>query len=68
VARRLAEGNARGGLPPERVAEAVYRALTEPRPKARYLVAHPARVRETRLLWLLPAPLRDQLVARFLGA
>jgi NAD(P)-dependent dehydrogenase (short-subunit alcohol dehydrogenase family) len=68
VARRLAEGNARRGLLPERVAEAVYRALTEPRPKARYLVAHPARARETRLLRLLPAPLRDQLVARFLGA
>lgn len=68
VARRLAEGNARRGLPPERVAEAVYRALTEPRPKARYLVAHPVRARETRLLRLLPAPLRDRLVARFLGA
>ncbi len=68
VARGLAEGSAKRGLSPERVAEAVYRALTEPRPRARYLVAHPARARETRLLRLLPTPLRDRLLARFLGA
>lgn len=43
------------------------KALESPNPRARYLVAHPARARETLLLRLLPAPLRDRLVARFLG-
>jgi len=67
VARRLAERNARRGLPPERVAEAVLEALESENPKARYLVAHPARIRETLLLRLLPTPWRDRLIARFLG-
>ena len=67
VARRLAERNAQRGLPPERVAEAVLKALESPNPKARYLVAHPARIRETLLLRLLPAPWRDRLIARFLS-
>ncbi len=67
VARGLAGRNAQRGLPPERVAEAVLRALESPSPKARYLVAHPARARETLLLRLLPASLRDRLIARFLG-
>lgn len=68
VARRVAERSAKRGLPPERVAEAVLKALESPNPRARYLVAHPARARETLLLRLLPASLRDRLVARFLGA
>ncbi len=67
VARRLAERNAQRGLPPERVAEAVLKALESPNPKARYLVAHPARIRETLLLRLLSAPWRDRLIARFLS-
>lgn len=67
VARRVAERSAKRGLPPERVAEAVLKALESPNPRARYLVAHPARSRETLLLRLLPASLRDRLVARFLG-
>lgn len=67
VARRVAERSAKRGLPPERVAEAVLKALESPNPRARYLVAHPARARETLLLRLLPASLRDRLVARFLG-
>ena len=67
VARRVAERSAKRGLPPESVAEAVLKALESPNPRARYLVAHPARARETLLLRLFPAPLRDRLVARFLG-
>ncbi|GLV48525.1 short-chain dehydrogenase/reductase [Thermus sp. LT1-2-5] len=66
VARRLAERNAQRGLPPEKVAEVVLRALESPNPKARYLVAHPARIRETLLLRFLPTPWRDRLIARFL--
>lgn len=68
VARKVAERSAQRGLPPERVAEAVLKALESPSPKARYLVAHPRRARETLLLRLLPTPLRDRLVARLLGA
>lgn len=67
TARRLAQRSAQRGLPPERVAQAVREALETPHPKARYLVAHPARARETLLLRLLPPGLRDRLVARFLG-
>lgn len=66
AARRMAERNAQRGLPPKRVAEAVLEALTHPRPKARYLVAHPARAREVRLLRLLPTSLRDALILRVL--
>ncbi len=66
AARRLAQRNAQRGLPPERVAQAVLQALEAPQPRARYLVAHPARARETLLLRLLPAPWRDRLIARVL--
>ncbi|WP_234554636.1 SDR family NAD(P)-dependent oxidoreductase [Thermus caliditerrae] len=67
VARRMARRNARRGLPPERVAEAVLRALESPRPRARYLVARRDRAWQTLLLRLLPTPLRDRLLARALG-
>ncbi|MBX6349983.1 MAG: SDR family NAD(P)-dependent oxidoreductase [Clostridia bacterium] len=50
------------GIAPERVAEAVVHALTSPRPRARYLVAPPARARETLLLRRLPTRLRDRLI------
>ncbi|GAB5603633.1 SDR family oxidoreductase [Thermus sp. FJN-A] len=67
VARKAAERSAQRGLPPEKVAEAVRLALESPNPRARYLVAHPARARETLLLRLLPTSLRDRILARFLG-
>ncbi|TBH17259.1 SDR family oxidoreductase [Thermus thermamylovorans] len=67
VARRMARRNARRGLPPERVAEAVLHALESPRPRARYLVARRERAWQTLFLRLLPTPLRDQLLARALG-
>ncbi|MER3451720.1 MAG: corticosteroid 11-beta-dehydrogenase, partial [Thermus sp.] len=59
--------NARRGLPPTQVAEGVWRALTSPNPKARYLIAHPSRARQVWLLRLLPTPLRDRLIARVMG-
>ncbi|GAB6876453.1 SDR family oxidoreductase [Thermaerobacter litoralis] len=59
---RVAQRNARHGLPPEAVARAVVHALTAPRPRARYLVAAPERAREVRLLRWLPVGLRDRLV------
>lgn len=67
VARRMAQRSAQAGLPPERVAEAVLRALESPRPRARYLVARRDRAWQTLLLRLLPTPLRDRLLARALG-
>jgi hypothetical protein len=48
-------------IPPERVAEAVYHALTAARPKTRYLVGTDARV-AARLAWLLPDRLVDRIV------
>jgi len=57
IARVRAEG-----LPPERVAEAVWRALVARRPPARLLVATPRRAWETRVLARLPTRLRDRFV------
>ncbi|RTI19552.1 SDR family NAD(P)-dependent oxidoreductase [Thermus scotoductus] len=65
VARRAARASARRGLPPERVAEVVLKALQDPRPRARYLVA--PRGWQTLLLRRLPEALRDRLLARFLA-
>ncbi|MER3537710.1 MAG: corticosteroid 11-beta-dehydrogenase, partial [Thermus sp.] len=67
LARKMAQQNARRGLPPTQVAEGVWRALTSPNPKARYLIAHPSRARQVWLLRLLPTPLRDRLIARVMG-
>ena len=60
--RRIAERNARHGLPPEAVVAAVRHALTAPRPRPRYLVAPPERAREIRLLRWLPTRWRDRVV------
>ncbi len=54
------------GIPPEQVADAVFMALTAPRPKTRYLVGRDARLQAT-LQTLLPDRVRDRLVARFMG-
>ncbi|PZN02710.1 MAG: corticosteroid 11-beta-dehydrogenase [Bacillota bacterium] len=59
---RVAERNARRGLAPEVVAEAVVHALTARRPRSRYLVAPPGHARQIRLLRWLPTGLRDRLV------
>ncbi|HEY8552897.1 MAG TPA: SDR family NAD(P)-dependent oxidoreductase [Thermaerobacter sp.] len=59
---RVAERNARRGLPSEVVAQAVVHALTSRRPRPRYLVAAPGQARGIRLLRWLPTGLRDRLV------
>lgn len=56
-----------GGIPPERVAQATYKALFARRPKAEYLVGPDARVL-TVLSTLLPHRVVDALVARQLDA
>ena len=60
----LAEG--RKGLPPERIGEAIYRALTVPRPRARYAVV-PNRFVNWTLPNLLPKRLIDRLIAKQIG-
>jgi NAD(P)-dependent dehydrogenase (short-subunit alcohol dehydrogenase family) len=59
----LRRRGARGmqGLPPDRVADAVVRALTARSPRSRYLVGRDARLRAA-LEWLLPTRLRDALI------
>ena len=56
----------RRATPPERVAEAVERALTASRPRTRYLVGTDAKV-VARLARVLPDRAVDAVQARFLG-
>jgi NAD(P)-dependent dehydrogenase (short-subunit alcohol dehydrogenase family) len=63
--RRATRSAGRGGLPPEAVARAVRRALTETRPPRRILVARDAL--RVRVRGLLPGRLIDRMVARRLG-
>lgn len=53
------------GLPPEKIAEAVYAALTVPKPKVRYQIA-PQRLRHLAFR-LLPKRLIDRVIASRLG-
>src|SRR5262249_29210730 len=57
----LIEGQARSGVPPRRVAEAIAHALTARRPRTDYRVGREAAV-AARLRWLLPDPLFDRLM------
>jgi hypothetical protein len=54
------------GLPPERIGEAVHRALTAAKPKARYAVI-PQRFKNWTLPRLLPARMVDAALAKQLG-
>lgn len=54
------------GLPPERLGEAVHRALTTAKPKARYAVI-PQRFKNWTLPRLLPARMVDSALAKQLG-
>jgi NAD(P)-dependent dehydrogenase (short-subunit alcohol dehydrogenase family) len=63
--RKMASVRARRGLPPERVALVVERALTASRPKLRYLVGADARLRA--YAELLPQAVKDVLVRRAFG-
>jgi NAD(P)-dependent dehydrogenase (short-subunit alcohol dehydrogenase family) len=60
----IADG--RKGLPPERIGEAIYRALTAPKPRARYAVV-PNRLVNWTIPRLLPKRLVDRLIAKQLG-
>ena len=54
------------GVPPERVAEAVVHAVSEPKPKTRYLIGTDAKI-QAQLRRLIPDRLLDRLIARELG-
>jgi NAD(P)-dependent dehydrogenase (short-subunit alcohol dehydrogenase family) len=60
----VAEG--RKGLPPERLASAVYAALTAAKPKARYAVV-PQRMKNWTLPRLLPSRMVDDAIAKQMG-
>jgi NAD(P)-dependent dehydrogenase (short-subunit alcohol dehydrogenase family) len=64
-ARAGARHNATHGMPADRVAAVVARALTARRPRARYLVGRDARI--AAMVARLPDRLRDRLVLRRLG-
>ena len=65
--QKMARERGERGLPPERVAAVVLRALTARRPRARYVVGANARA-QIALLGLLPDRLSDRVVARMLDA
>lgn len=65
-AQAAAEKASRRGRPPKAVAEVVARALTDRRPKARYLVGTDARI-QAAVARLLPSRWKDRLVLRVLG-
>jgi NAD(P)-dependent dehydrogenase (short-subunit alcohol dehydrogenase family) len=60
----IADG--RKGLPPERIGEAVHRALTAPKPRVRYAVV-PNRLVNWTIPRLLPKRVVDRLIAKRLG-
>jgi len=60
AARESARRSAAAGIPPDRVAMVVERALTIPRPRPRYLVGRDARI--AAVVAGLPDRLRDRLV------
>ncbi|MEO8091664.1 MAG: SDR family oxidoreductase [bacterium] len=63
--QRLATKLGQGGIPPERVADAVAHALTASRPRTRYLVGTDAKI-QARLGALLSDRGRDRLIARMI--
>ena len=63
---KVLQDTARRGVPPERVAETIERALTAPRMKARYVVGRDARAMLL-VRRLLPDLVFDRVVRRALG-
>lgn len=61
--RAWAANAAQNGLPPEKAAEVIGRALTAARPKTRYCVGRDAQI-GTAIIARLPDRLRDRLMAR----
>jgi NAD(P)-dependent dehydrogenase (short-subunit alcohol dehydrogenase family) len=64
--RRVVKQTAERGIAPDKVAVAIEHALTDSRPRTRYLVGIDAKV-QARLKPLLPARLFDRIVARAMG-
>ncbi|HVS99588.1 MAG TPA: SDR family oxidoreductase [Solirubrobacterales bacterium] len=64
--RKVIRDTAERGIPPEKPAAAIERALTTRRPRARYLVGLDAKV-QARLMPVLPTPLVDRIIAAFMG-
>lgn len=64
--REVARQTAARGIPPEKVAKAISRALTARRPRTRYLVGADARA-QAFFNRLLPDRLVDSVIARFTG-
>ncbi len=64
--RRASKRLGERGIPPERVAEVIERALTARRPRARYLVGADAKF-QARAKVVIPTPIWDRIVARMIG-
>ena len=64
--RKYAVAEGRKGLTPERLGQAVYRALTTARPRARYAVV-PQRFKNWTLPRLLPKRMLDRMMGKQLG-
>ncbi len=65
--RKVGADMAKAGIPPERVARVVWRALTVRRPRARYLVGRDALMNAIIKRWV-PTRLFDAMIARQLNA
>jgi len=63
---RQTEKEEASGMPPQRVARSVVRALTARRPRAHDVLGAPARI-GTVLHWLLPSSLHDRMIGRSMG-
>jgi NAD(P)-dependent dehydrogenase (short-subunit alcohol dehydrogenase family) len=64
--REVVRQTAERGIPPEKVARVVERALSSSRPRTRYLVGIDAKV-QARVRPLVPTPLWDRIVSRVMG-
>jgi hypothetical protein len=64
--RKYAVAEGRKGLTPERLGQAVYRALTTAHPRARYAVV-PQRFKNWTLPRLLPKRMLDRMMGKQLG-
>jgi NAD(P)-dependent dehydrogenase (short-subunit alcohol dehydrogenase family) len=64
--RKVVKQLAERGIPPDKVAVAIERALTSSRPRSRYLVGLDVKL-QTRARAFIPTPVFDWIVARMMG-
>jgi NAD(P)-dependent dehydrogenase (short-subunit alcohol dehydrogenase family) len=64
--REVVRQTAERGIPPQKVAKVVERALSSSRPRTRYLVGIDAKV-QARVRPLVPTPIWDRIVSRVMG-